>query len=347
MRRLLLALLLICSMGIITLQLGAWGNEGHTWINDVAATKLPAKGPDAMPKFFTDASERLAWLGPEPDRWRNQNAEAELKYSQEADHFIDIEALPADFGDFPSDRYRYIKKLYEARAAKLAAGASQKDADSLLPEKVGFQPYITMEVYERLRVAFREYRHTQADIDAKEQFAKGKKKFIDAEDRAKLHGIENNIILYAGWLGHYVGDASQPLHTSVKYDGWVGDNPNGYVTAHGIHSQFETKFVKDNLTEKDFAPAVHEATQLKNVRADYIGYLKESNSLVEPLYRLEKAGAFADKGTPEGREFVKQRLAAGAQMLANMWYTAWMESAVDPPDPYADRKPATTLEQKK
>src|SRR4051812_47377252 len=226
MRRLLLALLLICSIGIVTLQLGAWGNERHTWINEVAATKLPAKGPDAMPKFFTDASARLGWLGPEPDRWRNQNAEPELKWSQEPDHFIDMEALPADFGDLPSDRPRYIKKLYEARAAKLAAGASQKEADTLLPERIGFQPYITMEVYERLRVAFREYRHTLTDIDAKEKAgapetnSSGKastkrsakpsakrsnaKKFVDAEDRGKLHGIENNIILYAGWLGHYV-----------------------------------------------------------------------------------------------------------------------------------------------
>src|SRR5438309_2202821 len=168
-RRIALAFFILLAITTITIQLGAWGNEGHTWINEVAATKLPAKGPDAMPKFFSDASARLGWLGPEPDRWRNQNSEPELKWSQEPDHFIDMEALPADFGELPSDRPRYIKKLYEARAAKLAAGASQREADALLPEKVGFQPYITMEVYERLRVAFREYRHTQADIEAKEK----------------------------------------------------------------------------------------------------------------------------------------------------------------------------------
>jgi hypothetical protein len=296
-----------------------------------------------MPAFFTKAYARLGWLGPEPDRWRNQNGEPELKYSQEADHFIDMERLPADFGDFPSDRYRYIKKLYELRAAKLAAGATQREADDLLPEHVGFQPYITMEVYERLKVAFREYRHTQADIEEKEKPAKGKKRTVDAADRAKLAGIEGNIILYAGWLGHYVADGSQPLHTTVHYDGWTGPNPNGYTTQRGIHSQFETQFVKDNLTERDFADLVHEATQLKNPRADYIAYLKESNSLVEPLYKLEKTESFAVTKAPptKVREFVKQRLAAGAQMLANMWYTAWMESAVDPPDPYADRKPAT------
>lgn len=334
--------LIVFAITAATIQLGAWGNEGHTWINEVAALKQPK----SMPAFFTKASARLGWLGPEPDRWRNQAGEPELKYSQEADHYIDMERLPADFGDLPSDRYRFIKKLYELRVAKLAAGATQREADDLLPERVGFQPYITMEVYERLKVAFREYRHTQADIDEYEKSHKRSKQKLDTADRAKLAGIEGNIILYAGWLGHYVADGSQPLHTTVHYDGWIGPNPGGYVTAHGIHSQFETKFVKDNFTEKDFADAVHEATQLKNPRADYIAYLKESNSLVEPLYKLEKTGAFTDKGTPEGREFVKQRLAAGAQMLANMWYTAWMESAVDPPDPYADRKLATSPDKK-
>jgi hypothetical protein len=343
MRRVLLTFFAIISITFITIQLGAWGNDGHTWINEVAAQNLPKD----MPKFFADASARLGWIGPEPDRWRNQNSEPELKYSQEADHFIDLEALPADFGDFPSDRYRYIKKLYEARAKALAAGATQKDADALLPERIGFQPYITMEVYERLRVAFREYRHTQADIDAFENAHKKDKHNIDDADRNKLHGIESNIILYAGWLGHYVADAAQPLHTTVQYNGWTGPNPNGYTTEHKIHSQFESEFVHDNLTEKDFAPMVHEATQLKNVRQDYMAFLKDSNLLVEPLYKLEKTGAFTDKGTPEGKKFTEERLAAGAQMLANMWYTAWMESAVDPPDPYADRKPIGAPAEKK
>src|SRR5205823_11030151 len=66
-----------------------------------------------------------------------------------------------------------------------------------------FQPYITMEVYDRLRNAFREYRHMKtAGQDATQ--------------------AEQNAIFYAGWLGHYVADGSQPLHVSVSYDGWVG-----------------------------------------------------------------------------------------------------------------------------
>ncbi|MCU1284993.1 MAG: nuclease [Acidobacteriales bacterium] len=307
-------------IGASSLQhVNAWGEDGHTWINQVAAEKLPK----SMPEFMRKAVDRLGYLGPEPDRWRNQNSEPELKFSQEADHFIDMERIPADFGEFPTGRYGYMKKLYEKRAALLAAGTPQKEADELLPDRVGLQPYITMEVFERMKVAMREYRHALAN-----------------KDKKKAQGIENNIILYAGWLGHYVADGSQPLHTSVKYDGWVGENPSGYVTKHGIHSDFETRFVRENVQKKDFAGLVHEPVELKNPRQDYIAYLKESNSLVEPLYKIEKAGGFAAKGTPEGREFVNKRLAAGAQMLSNLWYTAWVESAVEPPDPYAEKKAA-------
>ena len=32
---------------------------------------------------------------------------------------------------------------------------------------------------------------------------------------------EEAILFYAGWLGHYAGDGSQPLHTTINYNGWV------------------------------------------------------------------------------------------------------------------------------
>jgi hypothetical protein len=310
------AALLLFVLVSSSLPAHAWGNEGHTRINRVAAQKLPK----SMPLFFRSAVDRLGYLGPEPDRWRNKESEPALKYAQEPDHFIDMERIPADFGELPVDRHYYIRRLYEFRAKALAAGMDAKKADELLPERVGYQPYITMEIMDRLRVAFREYRHAM-------------------RDKKPTRGIEQNIVLYAGWLGHYVGDGSQPLHTSVHYDGWVGpQNPNAYRTEKGIHWEFEGPFAAQ-FQEKDFAPLVKTARRLPGKPRDaYLEYLKSSLLLVEPLYQLDKAGGFTannKKGTPDGREFTKQRLAAGAQMLANMWQTAWEESAVDPPDPYA------------
>ncbi|MGB6687535.1 MAG: hypothetical protein WBE76_06810 [Terracidiphilus sp.] len=42
-------------------------------------------------------------------------------------------------------------------------------------------------------------------------------------------------------------------------------------------------------------------------------------------------------GSPYSREFSAARLAAGANMLRDMIYTAWLESAKLVPDPYAGK----------
>ena len=60
---------------------------------------------------------------------------------------------------------------------------------------------------------------------------------------------------------------------------------------------------------------------------DYMQYLRQSHALVEQLYQLEKAGGFQGAGSKEALEFTEQRLAAGSQMLLDLWYTAWVESA--------------------
>src|ERR1700693_5346862 len=129
----------------------AWGNEGHIYVNRVAAEKIPA----SMPRFLRRAVVEIAYLGPEPDRWRSPT-EFALKNSQEPDHFIDLERV--DWLDpLPRGRYEFYRKLYEKRAA------TTDHPDDSLPEHVGLQPYITMEVYGQLKAAFREYRQLKAD----------------------------------------------------------------------------------------------------------------------------------------------------------------------------------------
>jgi len=86
--------------------------------------------------------------------------------------------------------------------------------------------------------------------------------------------------------------------------------------------------VGQNITSKDCAPLVHAPTRLSDPFAQYVAYLKESNHLVEKVYELEKAHGFAGSGSPEALEFTTRRLAAGSQMLLNLWYTAWVQSAI-------------------
>lgn len=295
----LLALSLLETPGMF-----GWGNEGHEWVNRVAAETIPAD----MPRFLRHAVVELTYLGPEPDRWRS-SSEYALKNSQEPDHFIDLERV-AWLNPFPPGRYEFYRKLYEKRAA------TADHPDDYLPERVGLQPYITMEVFGRLKAAFREYRH-QRDL------------------HQPTAPVEHAIIFYAGWLGHYVADGAQPLHTTIHYNGWVGPNPKAYTTEHGIHAKFESTYVAQNITVKDFARFVQAPARLADPFAGYIDYLRESNGLVEKVYAIDKAGGFTGKGSPEAFDFTTHRLAAGSQMLLNLWYTAWLDSATNP-----DKAPA-------
>ena len=304
----LMALVLLQSVGA-----GAWGNEGHTAINRVAAEHIPV----TMPRFLRRAVAEIAYLGPEPDRWRSPS-EFALKNAQEADHFIDLERV-AWLDPLPPGRYEFYRKLYERRAATPATD----HPDDYLPERVGLQPYITMEVYGRLKAAFREYRQRQAA-------------------HQPTQAVQQAIIFYAGWLGHYVADGSQPLHTTIQYNGWVGPNPNGYTTEHRIHAQFESTYVAANITAKDFAGLVKSPERLDDPFARYVAYLRQSNGMVEKVYALEKAGGFTGKGSPEAFDFTTHRLAAASQMLLDLWYTAWMESAVPVPEHPSSTPPSKT-----
>ncbi len=276
----------------------AWGNSGHRMINRLAASTLPAE----VPAFLRspDAVAEIEYLGPEPDRWRSP-AEPELSAAQAPEHFIDLE--PADaLGPLPHRRLDFEASVF---------------ASGQRPEKIGLQPWEATEVWERLKAAMREYRNLSA---AKQD----------------TRPVEQAILFYAGWLGHYVGDGSQPLHTTIQYNGWVGPNPNGYTTEHKIHWQFEGPFVDANMHEPEVRAKM---TAPKAVDGDifnaYVAYLRHTKTYVEKVYQLDKVGAFVGAGTAESREFTAERLAAGASMLRDMIYTAWLESAKPVPDPYA------------
>jgi hypothetical protein len=290
-------LVVICLESFI-LPAWPWGKEGHSAINHVAAEKLP---PD-VPAFLRNAADQLAYIAPEPDRWR-ETSELALKRSQEPDHFIDLDAIAGM--ELPRDRYSFIQAL-EVRREETPG-----HPEALLPDRVGMQPYITIEVYERLVVAFREYR------------------------RALLEGSnfsfpEADAIFYAGWLGHYVGDGANPLHTSENYNGWTQLNPRGYTTSNTMHWKMEGVFVASNLKQLGFAELISpQPRRLTDPFHDYMQYLYDSHKYVEAAYQLEKQGGFNGEGSAASRDFIRHRLAAGATMLRDMWYSAWLQSAQD------------------
>ena len=293
-----------------------WGDKGHRMINRLAVENLPAD----VPAFLRsqDAIDEIEYLGPEPDRWRSP-AEPELNAAQAPDHFIDLEYADM-IGPLPKRRYDYI-------AALTAAEITHPDiAKYLQPDRVGFQPYITNEVWERLKAAMRAYRELSAE-------------------HADTKPVEAAIIFYAAWMGHYVGDGSQPLHVTRDYDGWVEpENPNGYTTEHGIHSRFETAFVNAAISASDVQPLMTPVQPVSDEWTAYLAYLRHTATFIGEVYQLDKEHGFDGTGTPESRKFTAERLAAGASMLRDLIVSAWIESAKPVPQwrPHASEPSAST-----
>src|SRR6202034_3625819 len=122
-----------------------------------------------------------------------------------------------------------------------------------------FQPYITEEVWQRLKSAMRDYRT------------------LSAQPGANTKPVEAAIIFYAGWLGHYVGDGSQPLHVTIQYNGWVGPNPHGYTTEHQIHWQFEGPFVGANMHRPEVEAKMTPPHAIEGDMFDaYVTYLRHT-----------------------------------------------------------------------
>ncbi len=284
----------------------AWGADGHKMINRIAAANLPKD----VPAFLRNgnALDMMEYMGPEPDRWRNK-AVPELGDEQAPEHFMDMEyvTLIGD-GTLPKKRYDFLRALAKAQAA-------HKDMQ-LQPEVVGLLPYVTEEVWQRLRNSMHEYR-----------------RILAAGEDTKP--VEQAILFYASWLGHYVADGSQPLHTTKNYNGWNGPNPNGYTTEHKIHSLFESTYVTANIKPADIDPLVAAAPPkaLNDEWTDFLSYLNTSSQQTEKVYQLEKAGGFTGAGTPEAKTFTQERIAAGAIELRDMIYTAWVRSG-DPVEEY-------------
>jgi hypothetical protein len=282
----------------------AWGPDGHRMINRLAAEALPAD----MPAFFTTpaALAEIEYLGPEPDRWRSP-AEPELSATQAPDHFIDLEYADV-INPLPRKRYDFIEALCKYREQHPDTAAEET------PEKVGMQPWQTEEVWQRLKAGFRDYR----DAVARHEDAKPE---------------EAAVLFYAGWLGHYVGDGSQPLHVTRDYNGWVEpENPHGYTRDHHIHSNFESAFVSAAIKPSDVKPLLAPQHPIGDEWNDYLAYLHHTASFVDQTYALDKEGAFTGMGTQAGKQFAAERLAAGAGMLRDMIYAAWVKSAEPVPE---------------
>lgn len=282
----------------------AWGGAGHRIIGVAAIKALPAELP-----AFLKTSQAIIDIGEysrEPDRIRGAGKAADIDRTPQ--HFLDLNDDGTVLGGpkvtaLPLNRPDYEKALQ-------AVGT-----DSW---KAGYLPYAILEDYQELTQDFAMWKAMQF---AASNPAWAEHKAFFAADRARR---EQQIMIAIGALSHFVGDASQPLHVSVHFNGW-GDypNPNGFSTSPTVHADFESALVRQFVTEAAVEKAMTPLHPTPDPIDQRIGaYLAATGAQVVALYQLEKAGGLK-AGDPRGVALATKQMAVGASELRDLVVMAW------------------------
>ncbi len=137
-------------------------------------------------------------------------------------------------------------------------------------------------------------------------------------------------------LGHYVGDAHQPLHCTQNYDGQLTGN-------NGIHSRYETSMINSNQTS---LVILLDSARYIPSPLDYIfEYIYHSNSYTDSIMVADNyaksVSGWSGSGTPptayytalwaRTQTYTKEQFQRATVALSSLWYTAWLNAQPEPP----------------
>jgi hypothetical protein len=143
-------------------------------------------------------------------------------------------------------------------------------------------------------------------------------------------GDSTRVALATAILGHYIGDAHVPLHTTVNHDGQ-------FTNQRGIHSRWESGLVERYIVAEDLA--VRTARPDKAIVGRPWDWLKAAHALVPQLLEDDRE---ADRSTPMSHRgktrttaywmifwakqgpVVKQQLQHAGQHLGDAVLNAWI-----------------------
>ena len=312
----------LTGLAAFPLETRAWDETGHTIVTELAVRLMPAD----MPAFLRtpEHAARLNYLATEPDRWRNTRM-APMGHVNKPEHYFDIDLLdqyeltPGTLPRYGGD-FIVAMAVYKSKHPDKDFHYDRSGDREHAMEWPGLAPYRICELFVKLRSSWRTLNTYQ--------------KYADVAGAGTIETCQANVIHYMGLMSHYVGDLAQPLHTTKHYNGWIGENPNGFTTSKRFHAQIDTSVIRDGeITTEDCWKHSPTRTALDDSRLfeSLVDYTVQSFALVEPIYRHQKDGAF-DKGSPnfaQGVSFVEKRLCAGGIMLESLWEAAYRDAGID------------------
>lgn len=148
-------------------------------------------------------------------------------------------------------------------------------------------------------------------------------------------GDWNQAKLTASDLGHYVGDAHQPLHNTRNYNGQ-------YTNNYGIHSRYESTMLSPTyyLSHLTLTP---DTTYYIADRINYIfDYIIHTNSYVDTVLQADTYAKIVSGWNGSGtapasyynalwlktRGITLEQVQRATESLASLWYSAWIDAGL-------------------
>ncbi|MFZ3228821.1 MAG: hypothetical protein WA160_01355 [Pseudobdellovibrio sp.] len=319
-------LFLALSTFLVQQKAFAWGGRGHASICEAAVYLV--KNP-SLKDYLQNKPQMMGHLCNIPDIYWKSLSEDSRKFGDPG-HYIDTEILGIKLNEIPTD-YKKIVATYTGADNKFKDGA-----------KIFSVPYELGSIWWRADQFYR-----RATDDGK------KLKTLPAPANSKEEQNENleynktfySMVVNLGLMGHFVGDASQPYHSTSDYD--------GYASNHGgIHAYFEdssvalfgpdliSRIVKKAQSNKT-APFLKAGTVIEKMRAlSEISNLEikdvlKADPIIKPSVvknekgmnlRTEAVRQPASVGFKHFEKLFIQEMARSSALLAQLWDQAYVEA---------------------
>jgi hypothetical protein len=198
---------------ILSANAWAWGGRGHHTICSAAVFLVKDEG---LRDFLKNRPHMMGHLCNVPDfYWKSLGGDV-AKLGNPA-HFIDVEITGLKVSDVPLD----YKKMIHDFTGKPNHVHKEKTIFSV-PAEFGSLWWRADQFFRRATSLEKDWKKATPPANSKEE----------QDDNLAYNKDAFEFIVNLGLMGHFVGDASQPFHASVDYD--------GYMSGHGgIHAFYE------------------------------------------------------------------------------------------------------------
>jgi hypothetical protein len=304
-------------------NLSAWGGKGHAVICEAAIQLV--KNRD-LKNYLLHKTHNLAHLCNVPDiYWRN----LEQAESGNATHYIEPDLVGANLEESPTS-FKEFKAKYQGKNS-----VTKKTPVFSVEKEIGTL-WWRADQFLRLAVESGKKLKTLALPEKKD----------DKNDEHPFNKSLFDMVTYMGLLGHFIGDAAQPLHNTYNYDGY--ENGHG-----GIHSYYEetvvvnldpdllSQVIKNTESARKELNLTFKATPIEKLKKLSVLAHKDLEQIwkLDPIEKKsveneEKGMSFRKKAErPETNQVIKKfrplivkNMSRAAVLLAHFWDFIYIES---------------------